>query len=90
MTTVPTIHLNGSSADNLYQEYKAAWNSVRAAITALNHCTCNARDFYPQGEAAFPMAKEERTEALANLARVEEYLANWLVHCQDYIKLENF
>ncbi len=87
MTTLPTIHLNGSGADNLYQEYKAAWNSVRATREALVHATCNARDFYPQGDSAFSKAREERSEAFLHLQQVEEYLASWLMHLSDYIEL---
>lgn len=87
MTTLPTIHLNGTGADNLYQEYKAAWNSVKAAREALVHATCNARDFYPQGDDAFQRAREERSEAFLHLHQVEEYLTSWLMHLTDHIEL---
>ena len=89
MTTLPTIHLNGSGADNLYNEYKASWNAVRAATTALVNATCNARDFYPQGDIAFQQARNERRAALEHLEAVEEYLADWVTHCADYVRYED-
>ena len=86
MTTLPTIHLNGSGAENLYQEYRAAWNELRAAREALVHATCNARDFYPQGDDAFRKAREERSEVFLHLQKVEEYLSEWVMHTANYIK----
>lgn len=67
MTTIPTIHLNGTGAKTLYAEYHTAYKAVNAAIDAMAATTCNGRDFYPQGTDAFYQARDERDEALTKL-----------------------
>lgn len=85
MTTLPTIHLNGSGAENLREEYTAALNALHHARNALVHSTLNMRDFYPQGDEAYINAREERTNAFRKLQEVEEYLTDWVIHCHDHI-----
>jgi hypothetical protein len=67
MTTLPTIHLNGTDADSLYTEYRAVRKAVSQASDALVAATCNARDFYPQRSDAWQRARNERDEALQML-----------------------
>ena len=83
MTTLPTIHLNGTGADTLQQEYRAVRKAVDAAATALVHATCNARDFYPQEPGAWQRARDERAEAFRLLQLVSEYAERWEVHAMD-------
>lgn len=80
MTTLPTIHLNGTSARSLFTEYLAFWDAVAAASDALAAATCNARDFYPQGNDAWQQASKEREEAFAKLEEVQAYAEAWLDH----------
>jgi hypothetical protein len=47
------------------------------------------RDFYPQGDGAYAMAREERTNAFLKLQEVEEYLTDWVIHCHDHIDRRN-
>lgn len=89
MTTLPTIHLNGTGAKSLLHEYKAALKAIYAARQALVDATLNMRDFYPQGDAAYIDARAERTEALNNLRKVEEYLTDWAVHCANHVPEES-
>ena len=89
MTTLPTIHLNGSGAENLCEEYTAALNALQYAREALVHATLNMRDFYPQGDGAYAMAREERTNAFLKLQEVEEYLAAWVIHCHEHLARRN-
>ena len=79
MTALPTIHLNGSGAENLREEYTAALNALQYAREALVHATLNMRDFYPQGDEAYIQAREERTEAFRKIQEIED---------QDQIKLQ--
>jgi hypothetical protein len=84
MTTLPTIHLNGTSADSLYAEYRTVRKAVSNATDALAAATCNVRDFYPQGSDAWRQACDERTEVFQMLQRVCEYAAQWEMHALDH------
>lgn len=84
MYTLPTIHLNGTGASALAEEYGAAWRALLSARDALVASTCNARDFYPQGDHAFHDARFERSEALAKLDDVIDYLEAWVAHINDH------
>lgn len=81
MTHLPTIHLNGTSAESLYEEYHALRLAVRVAIKALENATCNARDFYPQEDRdAYQKARKERTEMFEHLCAVSVYAEAWEFH----------
>lgn len=83
MTTLPTIHLNGTGASTLMEEYWAAAKAITAATEALAQATCNARDFYPQGDATWSSARAEREEAFTKLREVHAYLMDWATHAAD-------
>jgi hypothetical protein len=85
MTTLPTIHLNGTSAESLLDEYRAAMKAMQAAAQALYSCTCNARDFYPQGDAAWIQARGERADAFRKLHELEQYLGAWAEHAAEHL-----
>jgi hypothetical protein len=80
MATLPTIHLNGTSAKSLVREYRAVSDALEAASKALEAATCNARDFYPQGDDAWQQARAERQQAFEKLAEVQTYAETWLYH----------
>lgn len=83
MTTLPTIHLNGTGAESLMQEYRAVRKAITAAADALAHATCNARDFYPQEPGAWERARAERDEAFRLLQQVSDYAEAWELHAMD-------
>ena len=83
MTALPTIHLNGTGADNLQREYNAVRQAVTAAATALAAATCNRRDFYPQELNAWYIAQDERAEAFRLLQLVSDYAEAWELHAMD-------
>lgn len=85
MTTLPTIHLNGTGAQTLFDEYRTAMKAVRLAASVLTSATCNARDFYPQGDAAWARARDERADAFRKLQELEEYLTAWASHAADHL-----
>ena len=84
MYTLPTIHLNGTGADSLSSEYTETWHALKAAREVLISTTCNARDFYPQGDHAFQDARFERSEAIAKLDDVIDYIENWVAHITEH------
>jgi len=73
MITIPTIHLNGDSAETLMREYRAAYEAIDKAIDALAATTCNGRNYYTQGGSAFYRARDERQAALDKLRDAQAY-----------------
>ncbi len=82
---LPTIHLNGTGAKSLVDEYHAVYQAIDKASEALVAATCNARDFYPQGDAAWQQARDERAEMLSKLAEVQAYAEAWLAQAWDHL-----
>jgi hypothetical protein len=76
--TLPTIHLNGTGAKSLADEYHAVCRAIDRASDALAAATCNARDFYPQGPGAYEQARKEREEAFRKLGEVQAYAQAWM------------
>ena len=76
--TLPTIHLNGTGAKSLADEYHAVCRAIDRASDALASATCNARDFYPQGPGAYEQARKERREAFRKLGEVQAYAQAWM------------
>ncbi len=86
MTTLPTIHLNGTGADTLLREYSYAHTAIEAALDALAAATCNPRDFYPQEHGAWERANAERWEAMRRLRDASDYAAAWQEHARQHIR----
>ena len=55
----PLVHLNGSSADTLIEQYERSMGALRKALDAMREGYPNARDYYPQGDDAFRLAREQ-------------------------------
>ena len=86
MTTLPTIHLNGTGAQNLRYEYFEALKALENLRQAIVTATCHERDFYPQGHEAYLDARYERAEMFAKLSDIEDYLSEWYEHATSHIK----
>jgi len=76
--TLPTIHLNGTGAKSLADEYHAVCRAIDRASEALAAATCNARDFYPQEPVAYARAMSQRFEAFRKLKEVQAYALAWM------------
>lgn len=79
--TLPTIHLNGTGAKSLTAEYHEVYKAIDRACEALAAATCNARDFYVQGnnwQDAYQQAIKERAEALQKLKEVQDLAEAWM------------
>lgn len=76
----PTVHLGGTSVDDLFAPNRNAFTRVREALEYLQKAAPNARDYYPQGPAAFTMAQAEhaaRIDALQGvLSDLQEICGN--------------
>ena len=56
---IPTIHVNGSSADALLTQLRDAQHALQGALEALARAAPHGRDYYPQGDSAYRLAAEE-------------------------------
>ena len=65
----PTIHLNGTSGEELLKNANNAIKAAREFTTALVEIMPNARDFYPQGEQA---AKDAQAAYLEMMQKVHD------------------
>lgn len=57
----PTIHMNGTSRDELHAAYMDAINAVYVAQERLNKTNPSGRDYYPQGPDAIVTAMREHS-----------------------------
>jgi len=80
--TLPTIHLNGTGARTLYEEYRALRAAINAARDCLFNATCNPRDFYPQGSEVFTKAQNERWQVAHNLSDLADFAYAWEEHAR--------
>ena len=85
---LPTIHLNGTGAQSLADEYHAVYLATSQACEALAAATCNARDFYPQGDGAWKEAQDERADMFSKLAEVQLYAAAWMNKASDQVETD--
>lgn len=72
---VPTIHVNGTSAEGLTDRLDLALDTLRAAIETVEACSPNGRDYYPQGPNAIAVATAEHTSRVKRLLDVRKELA---------------
>jgi len=79
MTTIPTIHLNGTSFTSLRDGYAAAYDAIDKAMEALGNAELNGRDFYPQGPDAYYQARKERDAAFDQLRAAQQYVGEMLM-----------
>lgn len=71
---VPTVHLNGTSVDDLYSQAHEAHKALRVALEKLYAMAPNARDYYVQGEGAFEVARKEHQARIDALIFVQKEL----------------
>lgn len=76
--TAPTIHLNGTSREELIRQYEVVSDAARALESALFGAYPNARDYYPQGPEAFSLAVKEHEARIASVGVIlAEITALW-------------
>jgi hypothetical protein len=68
--TAPVVNINGTSAKNLLEEYRAAGHALRTAIEAVSAMTVHGRDFQTAPEGLYQKARAEQVERLRKLQDV--------------------
>ena len=59
VTITPTIHLNGSSKERLAEDYFAILITLDKAYGLMIENAPHPRDYYVQGDSAYPKARAE-------------------------------
>ncbi len=81
----PTIHLNGTSADDLLEQYRNSMRAVGDAMEVLSRCAPNGRDYYPQSGDAIGTAIEQHRQRREKLQEIWDEQTSLAVHCSDTI-----
>lgn len=71
---IPTVHLNGTAAQDLIDPLLTATKALRAAMRALDETQPNSRDYYLQGEDAFQQAVREYDARARRIREVSDEL----------------
>jgi len=81
--TKPTIHLNGTSAKDLLEQYRNAMEAISAAGDALAKCGPNGRDYYPQGPEAIGKALDEHRSRRQRIEVIYDEITELAGHAAD-------
>lgn len=74
--TPPTVHLNGTSADELERQVEQAGSACYRLMRALSDAAPNGRDYYVQPDGAFMKACEQHASRVDRVRLVlDELLA---------------
>lgn len=84
--TKPTIHMNGTSAEELRDIYVEAYRAVNEAIEKVSAASPNGRDYYPQSATAINDAISEHRERLTKLQAVSEDMLALATHADGFTK----
>lgn len=79
----PTIHLNGTSAQSLANQYQYAREKVREAMQALEHIDIHGRDYYVQGPNAYGIACKEHSKRYLALSVIMDELLEIEIHVSE-------
>lgn len=81
----PTIHMNGTSAEQLADGYAEAARKLRDAQDALQAINPNGRDYYPQGDGAIAIAIQEQRDRIIKIQEVINDIEALMEHVSDYL-----
>lgn len=85
--TMPTVNHNGTPRAQLIATHQKAFNAIQDAITAIQECAPNGRD-YPQGLDHLRAALAESKNRAEILAGILDELGNLIVHLDEPIDEE--
>jgi hypothetical protein len=67
---IPTVHLNGTSRDELERQLHDAYAAAGVFMEVLRETSPNARDYYVQDDGAFRIAQAQYVERLTKLESI--------------------
>jgi hypothetical protein len=71
---LPSVHLNGTSRDELLRQIETAASAIADAVVALSAAAPNGRDYYVQGPDAMLAAQAQHENRLQRLQSVNAEL----------------
>lgn len=74
----PTLHLNGTSFDELESQWLEVGRAANALREALRAASPNARDYYPQEPGAFEVARAAHEKLEGQAQRIYTAAAEML------------
>jgi hypothetical protein len=77
---LPTVHLNGTSLEDLLSQASAGQRAMRAAMEAVSCARPHDRDYYPAGAEAGPRARAEHEKRMEALRAVEKDFGELVRH----------
>jgi hypothetical protein len=83
MPVFPTIHLNGTSPEDLLFEAMTARDQLVHAVDAMRGAHPNARDYYPQGVDAVAAAIREYDAHYVAVSAAAAFFAAYAEHIAD-------
>lgn len=85
----PTIHMNGSDPQRLYDDYINVATAINHALDALVETFPNGRDYYPQGPDAINVAGREHSVRETLLMKVRDEMMDLADHCMEVIEIRD-
>lgn len=76
--SVPTIHMNGTSGEELISQLTYALRAVSMAREAVAAASPNARDYYPKGPESYSLAVQQAVAREQKLREVGDELSQLL------------
>jgi hypothetical protein len=80
LVTVPTVHLNGTSAEDLYAQLDAAIAAMLTAMERLVAASPNGRDYYVQEAGAIERALDQHRLRFEQLRAIQRELIEMRDH----------
>lgn len=82
MLILPTVHINGTSKQELFDTYFEALDAIAAARVALTKACPNGRDYYVQGPLGIQQAMSQHADRLQRLETIYDELHAIAEHVQ--------
>lgn len=82
---LPTLNINGSSADDLIQPRRDAYDALQAAIKALQRVTPNGRD-YPGDNDACVADRDKHYARLKKINALRAEIMSEAIYIKEQIK----
>ncbi|MFB1500789.1 hypothetical protein [Thiocapsa sp. N5-Cardenillas] len=79
---MPCIHMNGTSPDNLIEDWIQARAAVEAAMDAVARCGPNMRDYYPLESGSWERALHQHEARWKQLHAISEELLSMAMKVQ--------